>query len=321
MKATYTPPFLLRNGHIQSIYPSLFRKTITPNYRREILETPDSDFLEVDWLQMGNKRLVILTHGLEGHSRRPYMNGMANYAASLNWDILAWNFRGCGDSPNRYIHSYHSGKTEDLAHIISHAQTYNYEEIALIGFSIGGNQTLLHLGREASEVPSNLIASVTFSVPFDLKSSSRHLAQFTHKLYMNNFLKSFHEKLKIKKNLFPDKINLNDFAKIKNFKQYDERFTAPMNGFCSAEEYWEKSSCLFYLKNISIPSLIINALDDPFLPKECYPKKEIEENTQLIFETPLYGGHVGFMPEKSTLLYYSERRAMVFLNERSKLKN
>tara|TARA_R110001599_G_scaffold9079_1_gene45174 strand:+ start:2951 stop:3916 length:966 start_codon:yes stop_codon:yes gene_type:complete len=312
---TYFPPFILRNGHFQSIYPSLFRKVPSIPCVRERIDTPDGDFLDIDWSINNNKRLVILSHGLEGHSRRPYIMGMAKYAQEHKWDSLSWNFRGCSDTPNHHPHSYHSGKTEDLALVIAHALKQGYIEIALIGFSIGGNKTLLHLGRNSKALPKEVIAAVGISVPCDLTSCSRHLAQLSHKLYMQNFLKSFKLKLEEKQSRFPDIINIKDFHKLKNFKDYDQRYTAPLNGFKSAEQYWEESSCLFYLNKIKVPCLILNALDDPFLPDECYPVDYVAKNPNLVLEMPKYGGHVGFMPENRSLPYFSERRAIQFINK------
>lgn len=311
---SYRPPLLFRNGHIHSIYPSLFRYVEECPYTRERISTPDNDFLDLDWLKNNHSRLVILSHGLEGHSRRPYIQGMSKAASSQNWDVLAWNYRGCSGEPNNHIHSYHSGKTEDLDCVIKHAVKQGYQEIALIGFSIGGNKTLLHLGRDQHMLAREVIAAVALSVPCELQSSSRHLEQWSHSLYMQNFLKSFKQKLKEKQKRFPDKIDLQGFNRIRTFKEFDERFTAPMNGFNSAEEYWFQSSCIHHLGKISVPTLILNALDDPFLPQECYPVKEAERNTYITLETPRYGGHIGFIPEKKDDLYYSEQRAMAFIN-------
>lgn len=312
---TYRPPFYLRNGHIQSIYPSLFRNPPSANISTTTIATPDADFLTLDWYLRGHKRLAILSHGLEGHSRRPYITGMANYLTEHQWDCLAWNFRGCGDAPNNHPYSYHSGKTEDLSLVINEAISQGYQEIALIGFSIGGNKTLLHLGRESALIPKEVIASVTFSVPCDLTASSKHLAQRSHRLYMSNFLKSFEAKLAEKQIRFPEQISLVDFHKIKTFKQFDERYTAPLNGFKSAEEYWQLSSCLPYLTYIKVPSLLVSAQDDPFLPPECYPIEFVAKHSLIKLDMPKFGGHVGFMPEKRSTPYYSERRALQFINQ------
>lgn len=314
---TYHPPLLVRNGHIHSIYPSLFRQVNDCPFLRERITTPDDDFLDLDWLANKHKRLVILSHGLEGHSRRPYILGMAKAASLQQWDVLAWNYRGCSGEPNKQLYSYHSGKTEDLECVINHAIKKGYSEVALIGFSIGGNKTLLHIGREKQALPEQLIAAVALSVPCDLHSSSKHLAQWTHKLYMKNFLKSFKQKFKQKAILFPTQIDLKGYNRIKTFKEFDDRFTAPMNGFQSAEDYWFQSSSIYHLEKIAIPTLILNALDDPFLPPECFPIEQAKKNSYLHLEMPRYGGHIGFMPELKDDLYYSEQRALSFISQYS----
>jgi predicted alpha/beta-fold hydrolase len=318
---SYRPPLVFRNGHIHSIYPSLFRQVHDCPFHRERILTSDEDFLDLDWLKNNHPRLVILSHGLEGHSRRPYIMGMAKAAALQNWDVLAWNYRGCSGEPNKYPHSYHSGKTEDLEQVIRHAVNQGYQEIGLISFSIGGNKTLLHIGREKHRLAKEVIAAVALSVPCDLQSSSQHLAQWTHSIYMKNFLNSFKKKLKIKQAHFPGQIDLKGFNRIKNFKDFDERYTAPLNGFRSAEDYWCQSSCLPYLEKIGIPALILNALDDPFLPEACFPVEQARKNAFLQLEMPRYGGHIGFMPESRNGIYYSEQRALAFLDQFSAFKS
>ena len=316
---TYQPPWWIKNGHFQSIYPSLLRKLDDNFFTRERISTPDEDFLDLDWSQRGNERLVILTHGLEGHSRRPYMLGMAKAALNSKWDVLAWNFRACSGEPNKLITSYHSGATNDLETVIQHALSHSYREIALVGFSIGGNKTLIHLGKQKNKLPKEILAAVVFSVPCDLMSTSEKLAKTSNKLYMKNFLLSLEQKLKQKQKLFPEKINLEGFSKIKNFKAYDGRYTAPMNGFESAEDYWRQSSSKQYLEQITTPTLMISAIDDPFLTPECFPHEFVKRNNYLKMETPAYGGHVGFMQFNREKKYWSEQRAITYLNSLSKL--
>lgn len=315
----YQPPWWLRNGHVQSIYPALFRKEDASFLFRERIETPDGDFLDLDWGRQGSGRLLVLSHGLEGNSRRPYMLGMMRHAMAAGWDVLAWNFRSCSGEPNRKLSSYHSGQTHDLAQVVQYGLQAGYSQAALVGFSIGGNKTLLYLGREPELVPKEVKAAVVFSVPTDLKSSAEHLAAPKSFLYMKNFLDSFALKLSEKEKLFPGQIDLEGFSKIRTFREYDERYTSPMNGFGSAQEYWRASSSRFYLPGIQIPTLMVSALDDPFLTQACFAEELIEKNPSLLLETPKYGGHVGFMPGRKELVYWSEKRALSFLGQFSDL--
>lgn len=315
----YLPPWWARNGHFQSIYPSLFRKLNEDCFKRERIETPDHDFIDLDWAKSGKRRLLILTHGLEGHSRRPYVLGMAHEAIKQNWDVLAWNFRSCSGEPNRKVSSYHSGATNDIAHVISYALQFDYDEVCLIGFSIGGNKTLLYLSKYAEQLSPKIKAAVTFSVPCDLSSSSTQLAKLRNRIYMKNFLMSLKTKLKQKQEKFPGEINLEGFHKIKSFEAFDGRYTAPLNGFDSAQDYWRRSSSLPHLENINRPTLMISALDDPFLTPQCYPYEEAARNPALTLETPEFGGHVGFMSFGKRQAYWSEKRGIEFINAHSEL--
>lgn len=313
---SYNPPWWLKNGHLQSIYPSLFRRVLLPSLQRERIFTKDDDFLDLDWLKAKKprKQLVILSHGLEGHSRRPYMLGMAQAAMSRGFDALLWNFRSCSGEINRQFGMYHSGQIDDLALVVEHALLQGYEELALIGFSIGGNKTLRYLSLSSALV-AQLKCAVAFSVPVDLKAGAEHLARPVNALYMKNFLHSFKPKLEQKAAQFPERVNLDGFEKIKSFAEFDSRYTAPMNGFSSAEQYWQESSSKPHIIKIQRPTLLLSALDDPFLPSACYPYTEAAANDLVFFEAPRHGGHVGFMPSKGSESYYSEQRAMAFISQ------
>ncbi|MBD3290059.1 alpha/beta fold hydrolase [candidate division KSB1 bacterium] len=315
-KNSYHPPLLLRNGHLQSIYPSLFRKLDAGFYRRQRIETPDEDFLDLDWSRRGNERLAIISHGLEGNSHRAYVVGMAKALNTNGWDVLAWNYRSCSGEPNRLLRSYHNGVTDDLHLVIEHAlNSYSYPMIALIGFSMGGNLTLLYLGQQAAAVRSALKAAAVFSVPCDLKSSSAELAKFKNRIYMKRFLNMLHQKIKAKMELMPDDINDDDFHHIKNFKDFDDRYTAPIHGFKNAEDYWRKCSSRQFIPSIKIPTLIISAQNDPFLGAECFPTEEAARNDNIRLEIPAHGGHVGFVEFNRQKLYWSEKRAVQFIEE------
>jgi predicted alpha/beta-fold hydrolase len=279
------------------------------------LDTPDGDFLDLDRLGTGRDRLLVLTHGLEGHSRRPYMLGMARAAADHGWDVLAWNFRSCSGEPNRMLRAYHSGETADLAQVVEFATALGYRRIALCGFSIGGNKTLMYLGRERHRVPDAVQAAVVFSVPVDLSSCSQRLAEPRNRLYMQNFLHSFRRKLEQKQRLFPGQIDLSDYARIRDFHDYDSRYTAPMHGFASARQYWQEASSKPHLSRIERPVLMLSAADDPFLPEPCYPVLQVRDNPALTLEVTPNGGHVGFI-RLGRRHYWSELRALHFLEQK-----
>ncbi|MBN2428773.1 MAG: alpha/beta fold hydrolase, partial [Deltaproteobacteria bacterium] len=267
----YQSPWWLPSSHLQTVYPVLFRNIVLPPYGRERLELHDGDFLNLDWLLLGNKRLVIISHGLEGHSKRAYVMGMAQMAINEGWDVLAWNFRGCGGENNRLPRLYCNADTEDLHAVLSCAEARGYSQIALVGFSMGANVNLLYLGREASRVPECVVAAVAISAPCDLKGCANALARPECKLYMKRFLAELRKKLEIKQRQFPHLISLEGYEKIKDFRGFDDRYTAPFHGFANAEDYWERCSCLPRLESIRVPTLLINAANDPFLSPSCYP--------------------------------------------------
>lgn len=311
---SYNPPWLLQNGHLQTVFPVLFRPKIRLDYQRERITTEDGDFLDIDWSLEGNDRLAIVSHGLEGNSRRAYVKGMAKALNRGGWDVLAWNYRSCSGEPNTKLRSYHNGVTDDLSCVISHAKSKKrYQQISLVGFSLGGNLSLLYLGKST---PDPIIRkAVVFSVPCDLKGSSIELKKSINSIYMKRFLVLLHEKIKAKMKLFPDQINDNGYERIKDFKGFDDRYTAPIHGFKNAYDYWEKCSSKPHIPKIKIPTLIVNALNDPFLSNSCYPQKEALENPNISLCMPASGGHVGFIDFNRENLYWSEQVTVDFLNQ------
>jgi len=309
----YKPPLLFGNGHIQTIFPMIFRKIALVCYKRERISTPDNDFLDLDWSTAGNKRLAIISHGLEGSTQRAYVRGMVKAVNDNGWDALAWNYRSCSGEPNLKLRSYHNGVTDDLSLVINHAgQKGLYKEITLLGFSLGGNLTLLYLGREK---PDPLIKkAVVFSVPCDLKASVKTLSKPVNRLYMKRFLLMLHRKIKDKMQVMPGMIDDKGYDKIKDFKAFDDRYTAPIHGFKDAYDYWEKCSSKPFIPDIHVPTLIINALNDPFLPESCFPVKEAATNRHVTLCMPGSGGHVGFISFNKKKLYWSEKQAVKFLN-------
>lgn len=303
------------SGHLQTILPALFRKLPEVRYRRERINTPDKDFLDLDWYINGSDHLAILCHGLEGNTQTQYMLGMARALHLHGWDVLAWNYRGCSGEINRQHRFYHSGETGDLDTIIRHALTIkNYREVVLIGFSVGGNIALKYLGEQGIKLHPAIVKSVVFSVPCHLASAAAHLAGSGNKIYMRRFLKSLRRKVQAKSALMPHLINDHGFSSIRNFYQFDEKYTAPIHGFKNAHDYWQKNSSIHFIEKISIPTLIVNAENDPFLSPECFPVKEAGKNLHVFLEVPKGGGHCGFYEHNKDGLYWSEKRTLEFIN-------
>ncbi len=307
----YQRPKWLFSGHLETIYPALFRQVELQKPERERIVTADGDFLDLDWFRNGNPRLVILSHGLEGNSTRPYMLGMAREFTLKGFDVLSWNFRGCSEEMNRKVIFYHSGATYDLDTVVSHAEK-NYSEIYLVGFSLGGNLTLKYLGEKKFSNPK-IKNAVAISVPLDLAGSCNKISSGENIIYSKRFLKSLKEKVVRKSLAFPGELPVGLLRKIKTLRDFDEYFTGPLHGFSDAAEYYRVNSSLQFLDQITVPTLILNAQNDPFLSETCFPVKLARSLDLIHFEFPKHGGHVGFSGEFGKKYYYSEARAVEFI--------
>ncbi len=312
----YKPPPFLSNGHFQSLFPALCRRVPTQYTRRERILTPDGDFLDVDWVVTGSRRLVVLCHGLEGNSHRPYILGMARAFRRRGWDCLALNYRGCSGTPNRRLRFYHSGAYEDLALVVNHAAgTGRYDAVVLIGFSIGGNVILRWLGRCPDRIHPLVKRAVVFSVPCDLADSAAVLAQPQNRIYMRHFLVALRQKIREKMAVMPGRINDDGYDRLATFKDFDNRYTAPLNGFEDAEDYWRQCSSKPVIPGIRIPTLMVQARNDPFLGLDCFPTLAAAANAKVTLDMPASGGHVGFIAFNASGEYWSERRALAFVED------
>ncbi len=313
----YKPSFLFRNGYINTVYPTYYRDVEGIEYKREKIITKDDDFLLLDWSFSKHKQhsswLAIISHGLEGNSKRAYVKGMVRAFNSIGVDALAWNFRGCGGEINLKPEMYHSCKTDDLEDVLQYAINKGYKHIVLIGFSMGGNLSLYYAGVKKDSILPEIKGIIAFSVPVDLKDASETLAKHVNKIFMKRFLNMLEEKVKKKSVMFPDTVSYEGYDNIKNFKEFDDRYTAPLHGFKDANHYWKICSCAQYLEDIRITSLLVNAKDDPFLGKKCYPNNI--KNQYLTVEFPKYGGHAGFVLNRKDGFYWSELRAIEFFKK------
>lgn len=307
----YDYPKWLFNGHLQTIVPSLFRATPPLPFERERISTPDEDFLDLDWLRNGSESLVIISHGLEGNSQRPYMKGMARQFFTNGFDVLNWNFRGCSEELNNRPIFYHSGVTYDLDTVVKYA-SQNYDSVYLVGFSLGGNLTLKYLGEDRDR-SQKIQKGVAISVPLHLESSSVKISTGENIIYAKRFLKTLREKVLKKALKFPKEIPTGILRKIKTLQDFDDHYTGPLHGFDDAHDYYEQNSSLYFLENIEVPALILNAQNDPFLSERCFPVNLARKLDHVWMEFPKYGGHVGFSPRKKEDIYWSEKRAFEFI--------
>ncbi len=316
--SSYVPPRGYANGHVQTIYTKLFRRVPDVPYERERITTPDGDFLDLDWCEPHHgERVAILSHGLEGSSDGTYIRAMIHALRPHGWDAVAWNCRGCSGEPNRTSRFYHSGATEDLGAVVSHVlRSRPYRTVALIGYSMGGNMTLKYLGEQGHRLDERIRAGVAFSVPCDLRSSSLKLAlSFNRAVYTARFMHSLRRKIRAKQAILPPHIHDRNYHTVRTFKDFDDRYTAPLHGFTDAEDYWRRASSRPFLAAIHVPTLLVNARDDPFLDEPSFPVDIAQSSRHFWLEAPQWGGHVGFVEFRRDGQYWSERRAVRFLSE------
>jgi len=310
----YRAPLWLPDGHTQSIYPALFRKIPLTHTHTERWELPDGDFLDVDLHMrsenLSDKPLLIVSHGLEGSSRRHYVTGLIRSMPEYN--ALAWNYRSCSEEPNRNLRFYHSGATDDLDYVIQQAISRGAKDIYLAGFSLGGNLSLKWLGEKGKKASQFVRKAVAFSVPLHLSSSSQQLARRENRLYTHRFLQTLIEKVTEKSARYPQDITPSMLTSIRSLYDFDNVITGPLHGFKDAEDYYERNSSLYFLADIQVPTLIVNAKNDPFLSQECLPERIDSDFVQI--ELPDSGGHCGFYPRNYRGQTWAEQRAAAWFN-------
>ena len=308
-------PFYLPSGHWETVFPAIFRRTGKINYQRERLELADGDFLDLDWIKKKNHRLAILVHGLEGNTDRHYMKGMANYLSKHQYDILAMNCRSCSEEMNRLFRLYNHGEIEDLEAVINHVdKDREYAEIFLVGFSMGGSIILNYLGRRGNEIPVAIKGAATFSAPTDLHGSVKKLDDPAISFYRKRFHRMLSEKIKKKAIQFPDRIDISDLNNFDKWSEFDDRYSAPINGYRDAKDFYTQGSANNNIAGILIPTLLVNALNDPILTPSCFPKALAEANPNFYLEITERGGHVGFSWSGKKYAW-SEWRTVAFFSE------
>ncbi len=294
-RSTYPgPPLWQWNGHLQTIAPA-FRRVPPLPWRRERLELPDGDFLDLDWLEGRLPHLLILSHGLEGHSRRPYMAGMARLFAQAGWAVLAWNCRSCSGEMNRLPRLYHHGDVEDIGQVVAHAlATRQWERVVLLGFSMGGAMTMKYLGTMGARVHPAIRMGIGFSVPCDLEAGARALDRWDNALYRRRFLKALARKIAWKNRQHALGYDLRRFREIRRWRDFDRWFSAPLNGYADLEAFYYASSCKNFMAGTSVPLYLVNAANDPILLPECTPVALAQAHPLIHLVQPAQGGHVGF---------------------------
>jgi predicted alpha/beta-fold hydrolase len=290
----YRSPFWLLNEHWETIIPSIVRKPKKLLYSRERFITTDGDFLDLDFVYKQKNRIAILSHGLEGHSDKYYMRGMARQFIQKGWDTLSWNCRSCSEELNIMPKLYHHGATKDLEEVVDFVSAKGYTQILLIGFSLGGSLVVKYLGENSKRIPSSIVGGIAFSIPCQLGSCAKKLSEPGNKIYLNRFLKKLKNKIKAKSIQFPEIFDLEGIDAITSFYEFDTKYSAPINGFNSAEDFYAYASAGNYIEGIRVPVLLVNSLNDPMFPEDCYPFEAAGPHHYFYLETPQRGGHLGY---------------------------
>ena len=287
----------MRNPHLQTITPSRLRKQAPLALQRQRLQLKDGDFLDLDIIDRNttdDAPVLLLFHGLEGSVKSQYIQAMLHQAKQAGWIAIGMHFRGCSGEPNQLPRSYHSGETEDLEHLIQYSLThYPGRPILATGFSLGGSALLNLLAQ--SPYADKLLAACAVSVPFELAESASKMNQGFSKVYRNHFLSSLRQKVRSKKHLLSaHNIDLAKVERENDFWAFDHLITAPLHGFKSAKDYYQRCSTRSQLKAIQQATLIIHSLDDPFMHAGCVPTPT-EVSASIELEITQHGGHLGFV--------------------------
>lgn len=294
--AAYRSPWWLPGGHLQTIWP-VARKGPLPHYRRERWDTPDGDFIELDWLQAGKPRapLVVLFHGLEGSSRSHYARTLMNAVTARGWNGVVVHFRGCAGSPNRFARAYHSGDSDEIDWILRRLHvTANGAALFVTGVSLGGNALLKWLGEREHEAASLVTAAASVCAPLDLSISGAALGRGFNLVYARHFLATLKHKALAKCGDHPGRFDAPRIAQARTLETFDDAYTAPAHGFAGVGDYWRRASARPWLSAIRCPTLVLNAANDPFVPADALPDPHALPAT-VTFEYPRGGGHVGFL--------------------------
>jgi uncharacterized protein len=312
LQPSYKVPLHFTNPHISTVWASLCRKVDPISYQRECLELPDTDFIDIDWSRCpnGSNTVAIITHGLLSSPQRHYMLGCAHAVNSIGIDALAWNHRGLGGRPNRLETMTTHGSTMELEALISYCVSKQYENVVLIGWSKGGNMQLKYLGQKAQQLPPQLKASVSISAPIDLPGSVA--ATGNTGFYAKRFEKKLRNFLYSRKHLISEQ-NWKKITDSKDMAEITENYVAPLFGFQNSRAFYAAYASLQYLPSIQIPSLIINALDDPILSLTCSPVHIATNSEYIYLETPQHGGHCSFPTDALGQHSYADTRIVQFL--------
>ena len=292
----FKPAWWLPGPHAQTLWASLCRLTPRPVYHRQRLELSDGDFLDIDWAQPAQSPdcpLVLILHGLEGSSRSSYVRGLVVALQRCKVQSVVLNFRGCSGEVNRLQRTYHSGETGDLDQIVRwlHHHFPN-RPLVVVGYSLGGNVLLKWLGERSDDAP--VTAAAVAGAPMQLNVCADRMEQGFSRVYLWQLVRSLRAKVHRKFAHKPGIVDLTRVARCRGFWSFDEHVTAPLHGFTSAADYYQRSSARQYIRDIARPTLVVHAADDPFMTSDVLPRSH-EKSPNVALQVSESGGHVGFV--------------------------
>jgi predicted alpha/beta-fold hydrolase len=296
IESEFRPASWLKNPHWQTIFAASLRPRPQLAVRRERIELPDGDFLDLDWADAGAKPdtpIVIVLHGLTGSIQSKYARGLMRRLNAIGWRSVLMHFRGASGEPNRLPRGYHSGETTDLdfvARLLHRREPH--VRLAVVGFSLGGNVLLKWLGEQGDTAP--VATAVAVSVPFDLRLCAEAIRQGFSRLYQERLLRLMRASIHLKFQRIDSPIPLPDLRRLRDFIEYDDAITAPLHGFADVDDYYNQCSSRKFLKDIRVPTLVLHASDDPFMSPRVIPRDD-ELSDQVTVELSAQGGHVGFV--------------------------
>jgi predicted alpha/beta-fold hydrolase len=339
----YVAPTWLPGGHLQTLYAALLAPHPRASYRRERWETPDVDFVDADWLihpstvsrqpsaamasAVGDKRsaissenetpLVVLFHGLEGRSTSHYAHALMAHVRDVGWDGVVVHFRGCSGEANRLPRAYHSGDSAEIEWMLRHVRTaHPARKIYAVGVSLGGNALLKWLGEQHDAAAQVIERAAAVSAPLDLMIAGDALGRGFNIVYTSAFLSSLRRKSLAKLAVHPGLYEAARVRSARTLRAFDNIVTAPLHGFRDTDDYWTRASSKPWLSRILVPTLIVNARNDPFMPERALPSQS-EVSSAVTLDFPREGGHVGFVSGRFPgHLDWLPRRVLAFFGHR-----
>ena len=302
--APYRAPRWLPGGHAQTIHAATGVRRPEVTYWRERWETPDFDFIDLDWVdnphqelaldQRDDTPLVVLFHGLEGSSDSPYARGLMHSVNARGWRGVVVHFRGCSGEINRLPRAYHSGDSAEIDWILRRLRSTRGGPMYVAGVSLGGNALLKWLGEQGDDAYAIVTRAAAISAPVDLAAAGVALARGFNLIYTRNFLATMKAKTLAKMKRYPALCDKRRMLAARTLRAFDDLVTAPLHGFKDVDDYYARASSKPFLQTIAVPTLVLNARNDPFLPGRFLPAPQ-EVSSRVELETPATGGHVGFI--------------------------